>query len=90
MTQAAITVKTSIFSNKTIVLTGTLQHWTRNQAKAWLEDHGATITGSVSKATNLVIAGEKAGSKLQRAIELDVEVWDEARFVQEVNEHETP
>ncbi len=90
LTQATVTIKTSVFTNKTIVLTGTLQHLTRNQAKAWLEDHGATVTSSVSKATDLVIAGEKAGSKLQRAIELDVEVWDEARFVQEVDEHETP
>ena len=68
-------------AGKTLVLTGTLEKMGRSEAKALLESLGATVTGSVSKATHLVIAGEAAGSKLTKAQELGVEVWDEARLL---------
>lgn len=68
------------FAGKTVVLTGTLQHSTREEASALLEAAGAKIAGSVSKKTHLVIAGENAGSKLDKARLLGVEVIDEATF----------
>lgn len=74
----------SVFAGKTIVLTGKLEHMGRNDAKKELEALGAKITGSVSKNTHLVIAGEDAGSKLDKAQELGIEVWDEARMLQEL------
>lgn len=74
----------SIFAGKTIVLTGKLEQMGRNEAKKELEALGAKITGSVSKKTDIVIAGEDAGSKLDKALELGIEVWDEARMLQEL------
>ncbi|MBF0446213.1 MAG: NAD-dependent DNA ligase LigA, partial [Magnetococcales bacterium] len=65
----------------TVVLTGTLEMLTRQQAKARLESLGAKVSGSVSKRTGLLVAGEKAGSKLKKAQELGVEVLDEAGFI---------
>jgi len=70
----------SWFAGKRVVLTGKLQSFTRPAATQWLQDHGATVTGSVSKKTDLVVAGTDAGSKLQKAQQLDITVWDEARF----------
>jgi DNA ligase (NAD+) len=63
------------------VLTGSFETLTRNQAKARLLALGAKVTGSVSKKTDIVIAGSKAGSKLAKAEEFGVTVWDEARLV---------
>ena len=74
----------SIFAGKTIVLTGKLEQLGRNDAKKELEALGAKVTGSVSKKTDIVIAGEDAGSKLDKALELGLEVWDEARLLQEL------
>jgi len=68
----------SVFAGKTIVLTGNLVSYTRPELTETLESLGATVTGSVSKNTDLVIAGEKAGSKLDKAKDLGIEVWDEA------------
>jgi DNA ligase (NAD+) len=65
----------------TVVLTGTLEKMTRQQAKARLESLGAKVSGSVSKRTGLVVAGTKAGSKLKKAEELNVEVIDEEGFI---------
>ncbi|RUT33223.1 NAD-dependent DNA ligase LigA [Paenibacillus zeisoli] len=64
----------SFFSGKTVVLTGTLHKLTRDEAAEKLEALGAKVTGSVSKKTDLVIAGEKAGSKLTKAKELGIQV----------------
>ena len=66
---------------KTIVLTGTLASLTRDVARDRLEALGAKVSGSVSKKTDFVVAGEAAGSKLAKAAELGVEVWDEARLL---------
>lgn len=75
-----------LFNGRTIVLTGTLVHFGRRELRDRLEAMGATVTGSVSKRTDLVIAGEKAGSKLAKAQELGIEVWDEARLGEALEE----
>lgn len=75
-----------VFAGKTIVLTGTLERFQRNELKDRLESLGAKVTGSVSSKTDLVIAGESAGSKLDKARELDIEVWDEARLLAALGE----
>jgi DNA ligase (NAD+) len=62
----------------TFVLTGTLGGYTRDEAKARLQALGAKVSGSVSKKTSYVVAGEAAGSKLVKARELSVSVLDEA------------
>ena len=62
---------------KTFVLTGTLAHFTRDEAKRIIEDAGGKVTGSVSKKTDYVVAGADAGSKLDKAKELGVRVIDE-------------
>ncbi|GER68004.1 DNA ligase [Weizmannia acidilactici] len=72
----------SPFAGKTVVLTGKLSQMTRNEAKEKLEALGASVTGSVSKKTDLVIAGEDAGSKLTKAEQLGIEIWDEASFLE--------
>jgi DNA ligase (NAD+) len=65
----------SVFFGKTIVLTGKLAQLTRNEAKEKIEALGGNVAGSVSKKTDLVIAGEDAGSKLKKAEELGITVW---------------
>jgi DNA ligase (NAD+) len=75
-------------SGKTVVLTGGLSALSRDEAGARLEALGAKISGSVSKKTGLVIAGESAGSKLDKARELALEIWDEARLMAFLAEHE--
>jgi DNA ligase (NAD+) len=73
---------------KIVVLTGTLSAMTRDEAKARLEALGAKATGSVSKKTDFVVAGEAAGSKLAKAEALGVEVWDETRLLAFLGKHE--
>jgi DNA ligase (NAD+) len=73
------------FAGKTVVLTGKLSILTRNGAKEKLERLGAKVTGSVSKNTDMLIAGEDAGSKLDKAKKLGIDVWDEQQLVDELN-----
>lgn len=78
---AALEESDSPFAGKTIVLTGTLEHFKRNELKELLEGMGAKVTGSVSKSTDLVIAGASAGSKLDKAQELNIQVMDEEELL---------
>lgn len=75
----------SYFAGKTVVLTGKLEQLSRNEAKEGIEALGGKVTGSVSKSTDLVIAGEAAGSKLKKAEELNIEVWNETQLIEELN-----
>ncbi|MET3065722.1 NAD-dependent DNA ligase LigA [Atlantibacter hermannii] len=76
----------SPFAGKTVVLTGSLSQLSRDDAKARLTALGAKVAGSVSKKTDLVIAGEAAGSKLAKAQELGIEVIDEAEMIRLLGE----
>ncbi len=76
----------SPFAGKTVVLTGSLSILSRDDAKARLTALGAKVAGSVSKKTDLVIAGEAAGSKLVKAQELGIEVIDEAEMIRLLGE----
>lgn len=73
---------TSFFHNKTVVLTGTLYELNRRDATKLLEERGAKVTGSVSKNTDLLIAGADAGSKFKRATELNVKIINEQKFLE--------
>jgi DNA ligase (NAD+) len=70
-----------LLAGKTLVLTGTLPTLKRDEAKAMIEAAGGKVSGSVSKKTDFVVAGEEAGSKLEKALELGVVVLDEAEFL---------
>jgi DNA ligase (NAD+) len=73
-------VAAGIFTGKTVVLTGTLTGMTRDEAKEAIEKRGGKVSGSVSKKTDFLVAGEEAGSKLTKAKELGVKVLTEAEF----------
>ncbi|MFK3939162.1 NAD-dependent DNA ligase LigA [Alkalihalobacillus sp. NPDC078783] len=75
----------SALAGKTVVLTGKLEQLTREEAKEKLELLGSKVTGSVSKKTDLLIAGADAGSKRVKAEDLGIEIWDEERLIQEFN-----
>lgn len=76
----------SIFAGKTVVVTGTLENYTRGSIKEKLELLGAKVSGSVSKKTDYVLAGEEAGSKLKKAIDLGVKVISEKEFEEMIGE----
>jgi DNA ligase (NAD+) len=68
-------------TGQTVVLTGSLASLTRDEARDKLEALGAKVAGSVSKKTSFVVAGEAAGSKLEKAEALGIEIWDEAKLL---------
>jgi DNA ligase (NAD+) len=78
--KVASTAAAGVFAGKTFVLTGTLPTLTREEATAKIEALGGKVSGSVSKKTDFVLAGEEAGSKLAKAQELGVKILDEAEF----------
>ena len=80
--------ETSYFFNKKVVLTGTLEKFGRKEATILLENLGAHVSGSVSKATDIVIAGVEAGSKLVKAQKLGIEVMNEDEFLSHLPENE--
>jgi DNA ligase (NAD+) len=72
----------SAIAGKTIVFTGSMEQFTREEAKALAERLGAKVSGSVSKKTDFVVAGADGGSKLEKASGLGVAVLDEAKFIE--------
>ena len=74
-------------AGQTVVLTGSLSTLTRDEARDRLEGLGAKVAGSVSKKTSFVVAGEAAGSKLDKARSLGVEIWDESRLLTLLKSH---
>jgi DNA ligase (NAD+) len=79
----------SPFKDKTIVLTGKLVDYTREDAKEKIQLLGGKVTGSVSKKTDIVVAGEEAGSKLTKAQNLGIDIWDEKQMIQAIEEIHT-
>ena len=77
----AAAVSEGVLTGKTVVITGTLG-MSRNEMKQLLESHGARVSGSVSKKTDYLVAGEAAGSKLDKAEELGVTVLGEAEVLE--------
>lgn len=87
ITPADVAVSAGPLDGKTVVLTGSLASMSRDEAGEKLEALGAKVTGSVSKKTHLVVAGEAAGSKLAKAQELGIEIWDEAQLLAFLENH---
>jgi DNA ligase (NAD+) len=77
--------KEGFFSGKTVVITGTMEKYSRSEAKELIEKQGGKVSGSVSAKTDYLVAGEKAGSKLAKAEQLGVKVIDEDRFLELVD-----
>lgn len=88
-TAAAAPGAASIWKDKTVVLTGKLVHFTRQEATEKIHNLGGNVTGSVSKNTDWIIAGEDAGSKLAKAESLGIPVWSEAEMVRHLERSET-
>lgn len=78
--------KSGAFSGLTFVLTGTLPTYSRNEATALIEERGGKVSGSVSKKTSYVLAGSDAGSKLDKAVQLEVKIIDEEIFKEMCND----
>lgn len=74
------TITESFFTDKTVVVTGTLASMKRKEVQEWLKAHGAKVTSSVSKKTDLVVAGENPGSKYDKAVQLGIQIMNEDAF----------
>lgn len=74
-----------VFSGKNVVLTGSLSKYTRGEATELIEKNGGTVQSSVGKSTDLVVAGEKAGSKLEKAAKLSIKIITEDEFISLLN-----
>ena len=74
------------FKDKNFVLTGTLSTYTREEAEEIITRFGGNITASVSKKTDYVLAGDKAGSKLDKAKTLDIKILNESEFKEKISE----
>ena len=74
----------TIFTDKTVVITGKMENYTRKEIQQIIEANGGSVTGSVSGNTDLVIAGEAAGSKYDRAVEREIEIWTEQDFIEAI------
>lgn len=83
-----IALEDNFWANQTVVLTGSMETLTRGEAKKRLENLGAKVTGSVSKNTDYLVAGEAAGSKLKKAQDLGVAIMDEETFLEKLKESE--
>ncbi|MCG7333509.1 NAD-dependent DNA ligase LigA [Salinicoccus roseus] len=84
MTEEVKEASSGALEGMTFVLTGKLAELTRNEAKSMIEDAGGKVTGSVSSKTDVVVAGEDAGSKLEKAQSLGVTVWNEQKFIEKM------
>ena len=78
--------ESELFAGKTFVLTGTLINTTREEATSLIESLGGKVSGSVSSKTSAVIVGDAPGSKYQKALKLNIPIWNEEEFLQNVNE----
>lgn len=76
------------FNGKTFVLTGTLNSITRDEASIMIENKGGKVTSSVTKKTNVVIVGDKPGSKYDKAVSLGITIWNEDKFMELIKENE--
>ncbi len=73
-----------VFENMTFVVTGTLENFSRTEAKEMIEKHGGKVSGSVSKKTNCVLFGVEAGSKLDKAVALNIKTMNESEFLEKI------
>jgi len=78
--------KSGVFANKTIVLTGTLNDMAREKVKELIEQEGGKTADVVSKKIDILIAGDDPGSKLRKAKELGIEIWDEEKFLSVIHQ----
>lgn len=86
MTEEISVPESDEFTGMTFVLTGKLSELTRSEAKSMIENAGGKVTSSVSKNTDVVLAGEDAGSKLEKAERLNVTIWDEDEFIRKLGQ----
>ena len=86
MSEDVVEQTSNSFDGLTFVLTGKMEEMTRNEAKAKIEAAGGKVTGSVSKNTDVLVAGEEAGSKLTKAQSLDVKIWNEQEFIKKLEQ----
>ncbi len=86
MTEDVMEQTSNAFDGLTFVLTGKMEQLTRSEAKALIEGAGGKVTGSVSKNTDVLVAGEDAGSKLTKAQSLNVTIWNEQEFINKLEQ----